>query len=105
MKSFQQKYNLPPRIKVSIKKGELEGFIVSLPGYPGCITYAENIGELIDIVNDVILTYFKVSREEALKADIVYVPSIPDKSIKKTKKVKNAHESLSEFIPYSPYYA
>lgn len=100
MITFQEKYNLPSKIKLEIQKDE-SGFIITSPEYSGLITFAEGASELVDVVNDAILTYFEVPRDEAKKSDIVYVPHVH----KQNKLRKASRANLSEFVPYSPLYA
>ncbi len=102
--SIQEKYKLPASLKVVVKKDSLGGFTIKLPDYPGCITYAENIGEFIGVLNDMTLTYFNVPRKVAQKVDFLYVPRTK-KIVVKEKKVKKDRLSSREFIPFTPYYA
>lgn len=74
MLKLQQKYNLPGNLKVKIIKSKDGGLTAILADYPGCITHADSPSELIESLNDAILTYFEVPRNEALGADFVYVP-------------------------------
>ena len=74
MLNLQRKYNLPDKLKVQVIKSKNGDLTAILADYPGCITYADSPSELIESLNDAILTYFEVPRNEALNADFVYVP-------------------------------
>jgi len=74
MHNLQRKYNLPDKLKVQVTKSKKGGLTAILADYPGCITYADSPSELIESLNDAILTYFEVPRNEAMGADFVYVP-------------------------------
>lgn len=70
-----KKYGLPDGFKVKVRKAKSGGFYAFLPDYPGCTTQGDNIFELIQNVNDAILTYFEVPRKDAEKAEIIYLPT------------------------------
>lgn len=72
-KGLQEKYNFPDFIKVEVRKTN-SGFSAYLIDYPGCMTLAGSIPELIENVNDAVLTYFEVPRGEAKKIKWVYYP-------------------------------
>lgn len=97
--SLKDKYELPDRLRVLIIKSKSGGLTAKLVDYPGCITYADSMGELIENLNDAILTYFEVPRNEALKADFVYIPKPEAKLASKPQKKPNV------FIPVSPNYS
>lgn len=100
---IKNKYKLPEVILVETQKSDKGGFTVVFPEYPGCITYAEHVGELIDVVNDAILTYFEVPREEANSVDFLYVPKTSE-FIEEEKEKSHAkkEEPVTEYIQYSP---
>lgn len=94
-KTLKERYGLPDSIRVEIHKGKLGQYYASLPDYPGCITIAKNIGELIESVTDAVLTYFEVPRKEAIKSEIIYLPHVKKEEIKGATK---------EFISVSQAY-
>jgi len=102
--TLQEKYNLPNSIRVIIKKDNSGGFIIKLPEFPGCISYAENIEELIPVLNDMVLTYFDVPRREAKKVEFLYVPKTV-KTVATKKKVRSVHISPREDTPFTAFYA
>lgn len=65
---IKREHNIPDNIRLDIKL-EDGWFIVTSPDLPGMVTQARNTQELLDMVNDAVLTYFDVSRREG---DIVY---------------------------------
>lgn len=98
--SIQEKYNLPSQIKVLIHKSK-DGFTAVLPDYPGCVTHANGISELVENINDVLLTYFEVPRKEAEKAEFLYAPCAPKTSSILVNKLKRVRQ-LSEFVSITP---
>lgn len=102
--SIHKKYNLPSSIKVSLKKSKKSGFIVILPDYEGAISYVENLSELVDVVNDLVLTYFQVPRKEALEANFIYLPPIL-KASKSASKPKERSGVINEFVSFTPQFS
>ncbi|OGM71325.1 hypothetical protein A2897_00830 [Candidatus Woesebacteria bacterium RIFCSPLOWO2_01_FULL_44_24b] len=98
-KAFHAKYKLPKAVSVSLKKSRSGGFIVVLPEYPGAMSYAENLGELVNVVNDLVLTYFRVPRKEALKADFIYLPPVP------VAKSNERSGVIDEFVSFTPRFS
>lgn len=87
-KCLKDKYGLPDGFKVKVKKtGGL--YTAFLPEFPGCITMAKNQMDLIYQVNDAVLTYFKVPREDAIECGIFYLPSQDIPAILKVKSSLN----------------
>lgn len=82
---IKEKYNLPESVKVTIKRSGRD-FYAYLDKYPGCMTVAKNFGELIENVNDAILTYFNVPRKEAKKVEFLYFPKVAKSSSTVEKK-------------------
>lgn len=99
--ALTSKYNLPDKILVTIHRSK-KGFTAVLPEYPGCITYAENMSELVENVNDALLTYLDVPRKEALKADFLYSPKT---EVKKPIKRVLLKEAVSKFIFTVPQFS
>ena len=100
------KYNLPNSVKVLYKRNEKGVIFAKLPEYPGCMTLAHNVIELIENITDAILTYFEVPREIAVKCKFRYMPSylrklifLQKKSISSTKITKEEEQSAS-FLLY-----
>ncbi|PIS14256.1 hypothetical protein COT64_03620 [Candidatus Shapirobacteria bacterium CG09_land_8_20_14_0_10_39_12] len=100
--AIHKKYNLPSSIKVFLKKSK-KGFIVVLPEYSGAISYVENLNELVDVVNDLILTYFQVPRKEAIKANFIYLP--PVKASKSPSKQKAISGVIDRFVSFTPKFS
>ena len=68
---LKDKYRLPDSIKVQLIKSKEGGYTVILPEYSGLVTYAEDVSELISVVNDAVLTYFEVPTKEAKKINFL----------------------------------
>ncbi|OGF22690.1 hypothetical protein A2Y83_03125 [Candidatus Falkowbacteria bacterium RBG_13_39_14] len=66
---IKEKYNIPSNIRLNIRLTKEGWLIASSPDLPGLVTEARNGKELLDMVNDAVLTYFDVPRKEA---DIVF---------------------------------
>lgn len=99
-KSIKEKYKLPDSIKVTVTKSK-KGFCAFLDDYSGCMTVAKNFGELIENVNDAILTYFEVPRNEAEKIDILYLPEFLNKHKHFNKEVEKKEHKPLRFAPIS----
>ena len=67
--AIKREYNLPAELKLKVRLYEDGWFVVTSPDLPGLVTQARNYQELIEMVNDAVLTYFDVPKR---KADIVY---------------------------------
>lgn len=62
-------YGMPETLDLNVRMTQDGWFVVSSPNLPGLITQARDHQELIEMVNDAVLTYFDVPRRDA---DIVY---------------------------------
>ena len=105
---MKEKYHLPNAIKVQLIKSKDGGYTIILPEYSGCITYAEDVNELISVVNDAVLTYFEVPSEEAKKINFLYVPDSAElKHLHQESKVvkQKRYKPITRFIPYSPVFS
>lgn len=102
-KNLSEKYKLPKSIKVEVKRDK-DILYAYLSDYPGCMTIAKNLGELIENVNDAILTYFKVSKRDAKQSNIIYFPDIRPVSRISARIVKSPqlHQLRAlQFVPIS----
>lgn len=61
----RKEYNIPTKVQLSIQITPDGWFLVTSPELPGLITQARNAKELLEMVNDAILTYFDVPKKEA----------------------------------------
>lgn len=66
---IKREYNIPDTINLSVRLTKEGYFVVTSPDLPGLLTEARDHEELIEMVNDAVLTYFDVPKREA---DIVY---------------------------------
>lgn len=105
LKSLLDKYKLPETVQVEISRNEKGGFFAKLVDYPGCFTVADSPLELIQNVTDAILTYFEVSREDALKCNILYGPPMPDFSELERMIVHRRGTPLTSQIEFLYYMA
>ncbi len=93
-----KKYNLPLYLKVKVKVTAGGYFYAKLPDYPGCMTEAANVLDLIKNVNDAVLTYFDIPRKEAEKFDVVYFPKdLLTRKIEPIDKLIKAQELKQEY--------
>ena len=67
--AVKREYGLPESLNLQVRLTSDGWFVVQSPDLPGLITQAQNQEELIEMVNDAVLSYFDVPRREA---DIVY---------------------------------
>lgn len=61
---IKEKYNIPDNINLQIKFTEEGWFVITSPELPGLITQGRKGNELLDMLNDAILTYFDVPKRE-----------------------------------------
>lgn len=54
------KYRIPDNIDVFIKQSKDGGYVVDVKNLKGCITQAENGGEIFEMVNDALYTYLEI---------------------------------------------
>ncbi|MEK6953093.1 MAG: type II toxin-antitoxin system HicB family antitoxin, partial [Nanoarchaeota archaeon] len=59
-RAVKTKYNIPKTIKLSTEITPDGWFLVTSPELPGLITQARTAKELLEMVNDAILTYYDV---------------------------------------------
>lgn len=101
-KNLSDKYGLPESIKVQVKKtGKI--LYAKLPDYPGCMTMAIDPLDLVIKVNDAILTYFQVPRNETLRCSFFYFPTA--KRIEKIKSFPQGVNVSEQFNSYTRCYA
>jgi predicted RNase H-like HicB family nuclease len=66
---IKRQYGLPDILNLNIGLTREGWFVVQSPDLPGLVTQAKDREELIEMVNDAVLTYFDIPRRDA---DIVY---------------------------------
>jgi predicted RNase H-like HicB family nuclease len=66
---IREKYHIPEKIKLHLELADGGWLIVNSPDLPGLVTQARNGKELLDMVNDAVLTYFDVPKKEA---DVIF---------------------------------
>lgn len=64
---------LPKEIKVRVVFSPKEGFTAEVLDFPGCITEADSIADLISMVNHAIATYLELPKEYSCL--VGYLPS------------------------------
>lgn len=64
-----KQYNIPRTLHIQVRLTEDGWFVVTVPELPGLMTQAQSRQELLEMVNDAVLTYFDVPKREA---DIVF---------------------------------
>jgi len=73
-----REYNVPRTLNLQIRLTQDGWFVATVPELPGLITQAQSQHELLDMVNDAVLTYFDIPKRQA---DIIYnqlnIPGIP----------------------------
>ena len=67
--AIKSAYNIPDTIHLEVELTPDGWFIAESPDYPGLFTQARSQQELLDMVNDAVLTYFDVPKR---KADYIY---------------------------------
>ncbi|OGE81290.1 MAG: hypothetical protein A3H72_00455 [Candidatus Doudnabacteria bacterium RIFCSPLOWO2_02_FULL_48_8] len=66
---IKRAYNIPETIQLDIEITKDGWFVAEIKNYPGLFTQARSQQELLDMVNDAVLTYFGVPK---YKADYVF---------------------------------
>ncbi len=66
---IKREYHLPEVMNFSLRVTGDGWFVLTMPDHPGLITQAKSQDNLLEMVNDAILTYYDVPKR---KADIVY---------------------------------
>ena len=66
---IKQQYGIPESLNINVRISKDGWFVISSLDLPGFITQAQNHQELVEMINDAVLTYFDVPRKEA---DIIY---------------------------------
>src|SRR5215207_9460176 len=66
---IKKQYRLPESLNLDFKFSQKGWFVVTSPDLPGFVTEAKSKDELIEMVNDAVLTYFDVPKASG---DIVY---------------------------------
>jgi len=64
-----EQYHIPRTLNLQIRFTEDGWFVATVPELPGLLTQARSQEELLDMINDAVLTYFDVPKREA---DFVY---------------------------------
>lgn len=67
--TIRKKYSIPDEIKLKLNIKSDGWTIITSPDLPGLITQARGTKELLDMVNDAVLTYYDVPKKVG---DIVY---------------------------------
>lgn len=65
----KHKYGIPDKITLTVRLKTNGWFVATSDELPGLLTQAKTQEELVQMVNDAVLTYFDVPKKEA---DIVY---------------------------------
>ena len=66
---IKRAYGIPESLNINIRISGDGWFVVTSTDLPGLITQARNHQELVEMINDAVLSYFDVPRKEA---DIIY---------------------------------
>lgn len=51
----------PMRISVKVDRSQDGGFVAEIISFPGCLTEADTLSELVEMVNDCVKTYLNIS--------------------------------------------
>lgn len=91
-RTIKAKYNIPEVIKLSTEITPDGWFLVTSPELPGLITQARTAKELLEMVNDAILTYYDVPKKEAKEVfDCIKIDGYGTILSKKAGKVLATH--------------
>ena len=59
----------PRHITVKVERSADGGFYVQVKSFPGCVTQADSLSELIEMLNDAVRVYFEIPK--------AYLPFMP----------------------------
>jgi predicted RNase H-like HicB family nuclease len=86
---------LPREIKVRVIFNPGEGFTAEVLDFPGCITEADSIADLISMVNHVIATYLELPKKYFCL--VGYLPSA--EAIKEiSRKIKRSNKKSTQVL-------
>ncbi|MCA9372137.1 hypothetical protein KC726_04525 [Candidatus Woesebacteria bacterium] len=94
-----EKYQLPATITVCIVKDK-GLYVASLQEYAGCMTEADDMFDLFSNITDMVLTYFNVSRKDALNSNLYYLPKL-EQFQKKKKQIQKKNVPLEFYYFHS----
>lgn len=85
---IKERYNIPDKVRLSFELTKDGWFLVTSPDLPGLITQARDQKELLEMVNDAILTYFDVPENECSEVfDKIHLEGFGAILSEKAKKV------------------
>ncbi len=64
----------PQEIKAHVRRSQDGGFIAEILDYPGCITEAETLSELIEMMNDAVRAVLEVPKRYASYMPVYLLP-------------------------------
>ena len=87
----------PKTIEVLVNSSPEGGFYAQIKNFPACYTQAETFAELIEMVNDVVITALEIP-EKYIPFMRTYIPPVKDAqrfNIFPTKKMVKSHITFS----------
>lgn len=101
MKKSQRQYLeyimlLPRTLSVDVHRAEEGGFWAKIKELPGCNTQGEDFIDLVDMLNDAILTYFNVPQKMRSVLGR-YVPTLSE-NIKTGTDAENRHTAIEQAV-------
>ena len=71
---IRSEYGIPETISLKIKVTKDGYFVATSPDLPGLITQAKGASELLDMINDAILTYYDVPKKDGdIVMDVIQI--------------------------------
>lgn len=97
LKLIEYTMRLPSVLRVEIHRGEQGGFWAKVLDLPGCATQASSFPELIEMVNDAVLTYFEVP--EKFRDHLgIYIPERIKQELERHKFQEKIEDVVNEII-------
>lgn len=92
---------LPKSITVLTER-TAEGLYAKIKEFPHCHTQADNIPELIEMVNDAVFTYLEIPEQFVKEIGVVYLPEKLSAELRR-QKIQGAFNELMKENMSSPY--
>lgn len=91
--------SLLPKIITVLTKRTDDGLVAEVKEFPHCYTQADNIPELIEMINDAVFTYLEIPDEYVKQLGIVYLPEKFSAELQGSRMQAACDELMKENTP------
>ncbi len=88
---------LPSRLEVEVHRTAEGKFWAKVLNLPGCVTQADSFGELIEMINDAVHTYFEIPEKISQHLGI-YIPEKVKKVMEQREQQKQLEDVVREIM-------